>query len=76
MIVSAAEIENRSRSLRDDYLAMIDDLGTNPVDRTRLSCGNLAHGFAACSSEEKSVIKMMVSVPSVLIFSMRPQWIS
>lgn len=54
-----ADIENRSRSLRDDYLAMIDDMGANPVDRTRLSCGNLAHGFAACSSEEKSVIKMM-----------------
>ncbi len=54
-----ADIENRSRSLRDDYLAMIDEMGANPVDRTRLSCGNLAHGFAACSSEEKSVIKMM-----------------
>ena len=53
------DIETRSRSLRDDYLAMIDDMGTNPVDRTRLSCGNLAHGFAACSTEEKSVIKMM-----------------
>ena len=53
------EIETRSRPLRDDYLAMIDAMGANPVDRTRLSCGNLAHGFAACSSEEKSVIKMM-----------------
>ncbi|MEP1596468.1 MAG: phosphogluconate dehydratase [Halieaceae bacterium] len=53
------EIETRSRALRDDYLAMIDDMGSNPVDRTRLSCGNLAHGFAACSPEEKSVIKMM-----------------
>ncbi len=53
------DIETRSRSLRDDYLAMIDDMGANPVDRTRLSCGNLAHGFAACSTEEKSVIKMM-----------------
>jgi phosphogluconate dehydratase len=38
---------------------MIDQMGANPIDRKRLSCGNLAHGFAACSSEEKSVIKLM-----------------
>ncbi|MEP4487188.1 MAG: phosphogluconate dehydratase [Halioglobus sp.] len=52
-------IESRSHQLRADYLAMIDDMGANPIDRTQLSCGNLAHGFAACSTEEKSVIKMM-----------------
>lgn len=52
-------IETRSRQLRDDYLAMIDDMAANPVDRKQLSCGNLAHGFAACSGEEKSVIKLM-----------------
>ena len=54
-----SDIETRSHQLRADYLAMIDDMGANPIDRTRLSCGNLAHGFAACSTEEKSVIKMM-----------------
>lgn len=53
------DIEARSRCLRDGYLAMIDDMGANPVDRTQLSCGNLAHGFAACSDDEKSVIKLM-----------------
>ena len=53
------DIEARSRRLRDGYLAMIDDMGANPVDRTQLSCGNLAHGFAACSDDEKSVIKLM-----------------
>ena len=56
-----ADIETRSGELRDDYLAMIDDMGANPIDRSRLSCGNLAHGFAACSPGEKSVIKMMDS---------------
>ena len=56
-----ADIEARSRQTRDDYLAMVDDMGANPIDRKRLSCGNLAHGFAACSSEEKSVIKLMES---------------
>jgi len=53
------DIEARSRRLRDGYLAMIDDMGANPVDRTQLSCGNLAHGFAACSDDEKAVIKLM-----------------
>ena len=53
------DIEARSRRLRDGYLAMIDDMGANPVDRTQLSCGNLAHGFAACSDNEKAVIKLM-----------------
>ena len=53
------DIEARSRRLRDGYIAMIDDMGANPVDRTQLSCGNLAHGFAACSDDEKSVIKLM-----------------
>ena len=50
-----AEIEARSGHLRDDYLAMIDQMGANPIDRKRLSCGNLAHGFAACSSVTQSV---------------------
>ena len=51
------DIEERSRDLRDGYLSMVDDMGSTPVDRQQLSCGNLAHGFAACSSEDKSVIK-------------------
>lgn len=54
-----ATVESRSRQLRDDYLAMIDDMGANPVDRKQLSCGNLAHGIAACSGGDKSVIKLM-----------------
>ena len=53
------DIVERSRQSRDDYLSMIDVMGSSPVDRKRLSCGNLAHGFAACSQEEKSVIKLM-----------------
>lgn len=53
------DIETRSRQLRQDYLAMIDDMGSTPVDRKQLSCGNLAHGFAACSGDDKSIIKLM-----------------
>lgn len=53
------EIEQRSRGGRDRYLAMIDTMAERPIDRKQLSCGNLAHGFAACSSSDKSVIKLM-----------------
>jgi phosphogluconate dehydratase len=46
-------IQNRSRATRSDYLGRIDAaLGDGPA-RERLSCGNLAHGFAACSKEDK-----------------------
>jgi len=53
------EIEARSGQTRGDYRAMIDQMSDNPVDRKRLSCGNLAHGFAACEAGDKSTIKMM-----------------
>ena len=53
------DIENRSGSTRDGYRAMIDDMASAPSDRSRLSCGNLAHGFAACETNDKSVIKLM-----------------
>jgi Dihydroxyacid dehydratase/phosphogluconate dehydratase len=52
-------IEARSQRSRGQYLDMIAAMAENPVDRRQLSCGNLAHGFAACSSDDKSVIKMM-----------------
>lgn len=52
-------IEERSQRSRGHYLDMIAAMAENPVDRRQLSCGNLAHGFAACSSDDKSVIKMM-----------------
>lgn len=49
-------IVERSRPRRRQYLDLIErgrDAGTN---RAQLSCGNLAHGFAA-SGEDKSVIR-------------------
>ena len=53
------EIESRSQDGRQQYLDMIDDMAQHPIDRKKLSCGNLAHGFAACSPEDKEVIKLM-----------------
>ncbi len=45
-------IAERSRGSRDDYLArMHEGLTRNPA-RARLSCGNLAHGFAAAGADK------------------------
>jgi phosphogluconate dehydratase len=51
-----ARIIERSRVSRASYLAKIDAArGAGPT-RSRLSCGNLAHGFAACGSGDKAAI--------------------
>lgn len=47
----------RSAATRKDYLAKIDAAKSNTVHRASLSCGNLAHGFAACNKEDKQAIK-------------------
>ncbi len=47
-------IIERSRQSRKSYLAKIDNARREGPHRGVLSCGNLAHGFAACSGEEKS----------------------
>ncbi|WP_028670389.1 phosphogluconate dehydratase [Saccharospirillum impatiens] len=52
-------IIERSRASRQLYLARMKQAGDNIPDRKQLSCGNLAHGFAACSETEKNTIKMM-----------------
>jgi len=48
------KIIERSRATRTNYLARIDDAAAQGPHRSRLSCGNLAHGFAACGAQEKS----------------------
>ena len=55
------DIANRSRLLRDQYRRDIDDMASQPVHRSQLNCGNLAHGMASCAVDDKSVIKMMDS---------------
>ncbi|MEM8547833.1 MAG: phosphogluconate dehydratase [Pseudomonadota bacterium] len=46
----------RSKDTRADYLAMIDRARRDGPHRSELSCGNLAHGFAANPSGEKKVL--------------------
>lgn len=46
----------RSRPTRDVYLERIRKAGADGPTRTQLSCGNLAHGFAACGPQDKDAL--------------------
>jgi len=52
-------IVERSRASRSDYLQRIDGAKASKVSRSNLSCGNLAHGFAACPQQDKDRLTMM-----------------
>lgn len=46
----------RSRSNRAAYLEKVAKMRSNGPARKRLSCGNLAHGFAACGKSDKEAL--------------------
>ena len=46
----------RSRPTRDAYLDRVRRAADNGPHRTTLSCGNLAHGFAACAPSDKAAL--------------------
>ncbi|WP_024298787.1 phosphogluconate dehydratase [Methylomicrobium lacus] len=48
------DVIKRSRESRAIYLARVDSAVEQGPRRLTLGCGNLAHGFAACSATEKS----------------------
>jgi phosphogluconate dehydratase len=50
-------IIKRSATTRTAYLKKIDEAKSDTVHRAGLSCGNLAHGFAACGKEDKSSLR-------------------
>lgn len=50
-------IRQRSLPLRRAYLAGIDAANANGPHRSRLSCGNLAHAFAACGPTDKGRLR-------------------
>jgi len=50
----------RSVTTRVEYLAKIATAKSNTVHRASLSCGNLAHGFAACNKDDKQAIKGLI----------------
>ena len=52
-------IIERSHASRRDYLARMQALKDSSPQRDTLSCGNLAHGFAACEQGDKNTLKLM-----------------
>ena len=52
-------IIERSRDTRQDYLDRMETLKAQSPQRSTLSCGNLAHGFAACNQSDKDTLKFM-----------------
>lgn len=52
----AAEIVARSQNSRKQFLSDIAQMAAKGKQRSHLSCGNLAHGIAACNSEDKKTI--------------------
>ncbi len=56
-----ARIIERSRKPRSSYLAAMKGTMENNPPKRRLSCGNLAHAYAACSQGDKDTIKLMQS---------------
>lgn len=51
-----AQLIERSRKTRRSYLDRMSYAMDHTPPKKRLSCGNLAHAFAACSQEEKDLI--------------------
>lgn len=69
LVAVTERIIERSRDSRARYLAMIDQAASDGPIRGGLSCGNLAHGFAACGSTDKQRLKMMDSANIAIISS-------
>ncbi len=52
-----AALRERSAASRARYLARIDAARAGGARRAALSCGNLAHGFAACGAADKAALR-------------------
>lgn len=53
------DIAQRSRGSRQDYLDLMARSRDLRPQRGQLSCGNLAHGFAACGDNDKDAIRLI-----------------
>lgn len=61
-------INERSLKSREHYLSRLEAARLKGPHRKTLHCGNLAHGFAACSASDKHDIRAMVK-PNIAIVS-------
>lgn len=66
VIVNAVthRIAQRSREERRRYLDLIEAGANDQLPRNKLSCGNMAHGFAACDASDKETIRL-VNAPNI-----------
>ena len=62
-------IIDRSAETRAAYLKRIDAARSKTVQRAKLACGNLAHGFATCQPDDKASLKNMVRSNIAIITS-------
>ena len=62
------EIIERSYNNRTAYLKYIDKQAKKQPARAKMGCGNLAHGFAACSKQEKADLTAMEK-PNIAIIT-------
>lgn len=56
-----ASLIKRSQQSRQQYLARMQATRDQDPPRLSLSCGNLAHAYAACNSDDKQTIRLMQS---------------
>ena len=54
-------IIERSKAQRQQYLNVMRGTMDNNPPKKRLSCGNLAHAYAGCGSDDKQTIRLMQS---------------
>ena len=62
-------IIERSKASRQAYLAKIERARGQGPHRGVLSCGNLAHGFAACNTSDKSDLRSMTKANIAIVSS-------
>lgn len=62
-------IIERSQDSRKRYLAKIESARLQGPHRGVLSCGNLAHGFAACGAEDKADLRSMTKANIAIVSS-------
>lgn len=62
-------IIQRSQSTRKSYLEKIESARLHGPHRGVLSCGNLAHGFAACGTEDKTDLRSMTKSNIAIVSS-------
>ena len=62
-------IVERSKNTRKAYLEKIEKARRAGPHRGELSCGNLAHGFAACGADDKADLRSMTKANIAIISS-------